>query len=444
MFKTRYARRLFIAIAAGGVLAIVAGVLLFSSDSVSATPAKTFETGQEGMSAWYAAAVSRVDSPVPHAGTYSLRVQPKGTNWGVEETWPGTFTVAQGTSYRFSAWTKSDTGDTAVKMSVVWIAGGNRQLREDTVFAASTLPREWSEKSRTLTAPRAATSVVFRFTGTGRGSWQLDDITGAPTSAPTTYPPAATTATPAPTSTTTAAATTTTTTTAPPATTSATTATCANPAFVTSTADDGWSDGGYYVHNNLWNAADYQVSQKLAACSYRDWSVTATADNNNGDGAVKTYPNVHKDYHDWDTGKEPPLSDYPRITSTFATQSPRTGIYNVAYDIWLNGVPGDREIMIWTDNYRQSPAGDRVADGLSFSGTTWDLYATDDNEYLAFVPAKPMTKGSLDLTAFLNYLVKEDRVPANSTLGQICFGVEIVSTDGKPATFQVTDFSITD
>ena len=442
MIKSRYARRLFVAIAAGGVLVLITGMLLFSSASVSATPGKTFETGGEGLSPWYAATVSRVDGPPAHAGRYSLRVRPNGENWGVEEAWPGTFTVTQGTTYRFGAWTKSITGATTVKMSVVWVAGGNRQLREDTVFTASTLPRQWTEKSRTLTAPRTATSVVFRFTGTGRGSWQLDDVTDAPTSSPTTTKPTTTATTPPPTTTTPTTTTTTTTTTAPPS--APATTTCANPAFVTSRADDGWSDGDYYVHNNLWNASDYQVSQTLSACSYRNWSVTATADDNNGDGAVKTYPNVHRDYHDWDTGKEPPLSSYPTITSTFATQSPRVGIYNVAYDIWLNGVPGDREIMIWTDNNRQTPAGSRVGEALPFGGTTWDLYATDDNEYLAFVPAHPMTKGSLDLTAFLDYLVTQDRVPAKSTLGQICFGVEIVSTDGKPATFQVTDFSITD
>jgi hypothetical protein len=172
--------------------------------------------------------------------------------------------------------------------------------------------------------------------------------------------------------------------------------------------------------------------------------VTTTADDSEGDGAVKTYPNVHKDYHDWGTGKEPLLSSYATLTSTFAATSPHVGIYNVTYDIWLNGVPGDREVMIWTDNYRQVPAGSQVASDLPFAGTTWDLYATDDNEYLAFVPARPMTKGSLDLKAFLDYLVAKGRVPADSTLGQICFGVEVVSTDGKPATFQVTDFSITD
>ena len=272
-------------------------------------------------------------------------------------------------------------------------------------------------------------------------SRHVDDVAATPTARPTTR----TTTTSAPSTTTTtvsAAPTTTTTTKAPPAAPAATN--CTNPAFSTSEGDDGWSDGDYYVHNNMWNASDYSVSQKLAACSAGNWSVTTTADDSQGDGAVKTYPNVHKDYHDWDTDKEPPLRQYSRLTSTFAATSPHTGIYNVGYDIWLNGVPGNREIMIWTENHRQSPAGDRAASGLSFSGMTWDLYATDDNEYLAFIPSRPLTKGTLDLKAFLDYLVKNNRVPANSTLGQICFGVEVVSTGGKPATFQVTDFTVTD
>jgi hypothetical protein len=275
---------------------------------------------------------------------------------------------------------------------------------------------------------------------------RIDDVAATQTAHPTSRTTTATTTTssttPPTTATTTKAAPTATTKKAPPA--APVVANCTKPAFSTSEDDDGWSDGDYYVHNNMWNAADYPVTQKLVACSAGNWSVTATADDNQSDGAVKTYPNVHKDYHDWETDKEPPLRQYSRLTSTFAATSPHTGIYNVAYDIWLNGVPGNREIMIWTDNYGQTPSGDRVAAGLRFSGKTWDLYATDDNEYLAFVPPRPLTKGTLNLKAFLDYLVKNGRVPANSTLGQICYGVEVVSTGGKPATFRFTDFSITD
>lgn len=423
--------------------------LLISSAAVSAAPLKTFETDAEGISPWYGAAVSRVGSPAAHGGTYSLRVRPRATNWGVEEARPGEFAVTQGRAYRFAAWARADSGTTSVRMTVVWIGGDDRDLREDTVARVPALRRQWAESTRTLTAPAGATRVAFRFTGTGRGSWQLDDVAATPAG---TAPPATTipaTTTPPTTSTTppsapaTTSPTTTDPTTAPPLTT-APAVTCTDPAFSTSTSDDGWSDGEYYVHNNMWNADGYTVSQSLAACSHQNWSVTVTADDSAGDGAVKTYPNVHKDYHDWGTGKEPLLSAYPTLTSTFAATAPRTGVYNVAYDIWLNGVPGNNEVMIWTENRGQTPAGDRVATGLSFSGTTWDLYATDDNSYLAFVPAQPLTRGTLDLKAFLDYLVAKGRVPANSTLGQICYGVEVVSTDGKPATFQFTDFSITD
>ena len=60
----------------------------------------------------------------------------------------------------------------------------------------------------------------------------------------------------------------------------------------------------------MWNTSGYQVSETVEVCSYRSWNAIATADNSSGDGAVKMYPNVHKDYHDWGSGYEPPLSDY--------------------------------------------------------------------------------------------------------------------------------------
>src|SRR3954462_2351778 len=32
----------------------------------------------------------------------------------------------------------------------------------------------------------------------------------------------------------------------------------ADPLFVTSDPNGGWSEGGYYVHNNLWNSRKYE------------------------------------------------------------------------------------------------------------------------------------------------------------------------------------------
>ncbi|SES36183.1 Glycosyl hydrolase family 12 [Pedococcus cremeus] len=214
---------------------------------------------------------------------------------------------------------------------------------------------------------------------------------------------------------------------------------CTNPYFTTSDSNGGVTDHGYYVHNNLWNASSYPGTKGTTqVCSYRSWNHIGTA-KNNGDGAVKTYPNVHKDY----SGRT--ISSFPRLTSRFAATSPGTGIYNVAYDLWLNGVPND-EVMIWTDNHKQVPAGSRFASGVKLGGYTWDVYATSGNGYLAFVPSNGarITSGTIDIKAMLGYLVSKGRVASSATVDQICYGVEIVDTGGSSATWRFTDFSITD
>lgn len=210
---------------------------------------------------------------------------------------------------------------------------------------------------------------------------------------------------------------------------------CASPAFVTSDANGGWSNGGYYVHNNMWNSQVTLGPETLTACSYRDWYVVSNQTNEAG--AVKTYPNVHKDYD------KTPISSLHYLTSSFAATTPHVGIYDVAYDIWLNGVAtsGSDEIMIWTDNYKQVPAGTK-ADTVTLSGHAFNVWKTKDDSYIAFVPTSVLTSGTIDLLALFNWLIGKGWLPSNSTLGQICYGVEIVSTDGAEAKFTFSDFSI--
>jgi len=207
--------------------------------------------------------------------------------------------------------------------------------------------------------------------------------------------------------------------------------------FKTSDRNGGWSTGGYYVHNNMWNSAEALGPETLYACSYHNWYVVSKQTNHAG--AVKTYPNVHKDYNNVR------ISSFDRIRSTFAATSPHVGIYNVAYDIWANGVAtsGSTEIMIWTENFKQVPAGNKVA-RVGLGGRTYNVWKTSDNHYIALVPTAVMKSGSIDLLAIFKWLMSKGWLPANSTLGQIDFGVEIVSTDGRNATFTFTDFSITD
>jgi Glycosyl hydrolase family 12 len=213
-------------------------------------------------------------------------------------------------------------------------------------------------------------------------------------------------------------------------------AACAKPVFVTSDPNGGWSDGGYYVHNNMWNMAAGLGPETLSACSYDNWYVVSNQ--TNSQGAVKTYPNVHKDY------KEVPISSFSKLTSRFAANSPHTGIYNVAYDIWTNGIAtsDSTEFMIWTENYKQVPAGKRAMT-VTLGGRTYDVWKTSNNHYIAFVPTTTLTSGTLDLLEIFTWTIAQGWLPEDATLGQICFGVEIVSTDGQDAMFEFTDFSIT-
>jgi hypothetical protein len=211
---------------------------------------------------------------------------------------------------------------------------------------------------------------------------------------------------------------------------------CTNPVFVTSNPNGGWSDSGYYVHNNMWNSAYVLGPETLYACSYHNWYVVSNQTNNAG--AVKTYPNVHKDYNNV------AISSFNTITSTFAATSPHVGIYDVAYDIWTNGVAtsGSTEFMIWTENYNQVPSGNLAATVI-FGGRTYNVWKTSNNGYIAFVPTVVFTSGTVDLLEIFKWTMSKGWFPSNSTVGQIDFGVEIVSTNGANATFKCTDFSIT-
>jgi hypothetical protein len=204
-----------------------------------------------------------------------------------------------------------------------------------------------------------------------------------------------------------------------------------------SNAQDGITLGGFYVDTDTWNAANYPVSQTMYVCDFNSWYVVAKMDNATGDGAVKTYPNVHKDFN-----AAPAISSFSAISSRFAHAGPHVGIYEFAYDIWLNGVAsnGSTEVMIWTDNFNQVPSGS-VQETVTFSGQSYKVYKS--GSYIAFVETVNETSGSLNLLDFFDHIVAKGWIPSTSTLSAVDYGVELVSTNGANATFTVSDFSLT-
>jgi hypothetical protein len=213
--------------------------------------------------------------------------------------------------------------------------------------------------------------------------------------------------------------------------------TCTHPSYVTSEQLGMWNLAPYFVYNDMWGVSGYNVTQTLYACSYSNWYVVADMNNGSGNGAVKTYPNSHRDFDN-----EPAISSLHSVSSTFAETSPGTGIYEDAYDIWLNGIAssGSTEVMIWTENHGQVPAGS-VQGTATIDGRSWTVWKTSGN-YIAFVANSNFTSGTMDLLAFFQWIMAKSWIPSSSTLGQVDYGAELVSTNGVPATFTFSNFSV--
>jgi hypothetical protein len=214
---------------------------------------------------------------------------------------------------------------------------------------------------------------------------------------------------------------------------------CLDPAFVTSTpigTNSIWPNGGYFVFNNVYNTTDAPGPQTISACSYQSWYVVS--DQSSDAGAVESYPNVQMNFD------EVPVSSLHVITSRFAETSPHVGVYEDAYDIWLNGVgeAGSTQILVWVDNFGRVPTGTKVTTA-TLGGRTYDVWKTSDDMHIVLVATVTFTSGTVDLLEIVDWTIAQGWLAATSTLGQIDFGVEIESTGGVSATYTFDDFAIT-
>ena len=254
--------------------------------------------------------------------------------------------------------------------------------------------------------------------------------------------PPTTTATPAPPTTTTP----TTTPTAPPTSTTTTPpgGACTNPVWTASGNDDMKQFNGYFVHNNVWNPPS-GGSQKISVCSERSWFVEAK-NFPNDNFEVFSYPNVHRDLPNYPKGVA--VSSFSTVKTTFAGVPQAKGNFNVAYDIWLNGVGngnGSTELMIWTETRPQTlqPLGIDQGD-FTINGVGYDVYRYTSGgiNVVSYKARSTVRSGTFDLKQIIGDGVSRGFVPANPRLSSVDYGVEYRFTDGT-ARFDVSDFSLT-
>jgi Glycosyl hydrolase family 12 len=185
----------------------------------------------------------------------------------------------------------------------------------------------------------------------------------------------------------------------------------------------------YVVNQDEWNPASGS-SQTLTATSHNDWSVQTSQPS----GAyVRTYPDVSQNL------PGDAFSSYTRAVQTFTDSvSYTSGTGETAADLWLNGAPGTSsynsatvEVMVWTDNHGQTPAGTDTTtakiDGQTF--TVWECATSGcvsslGHTYFAFVLQGSETSGQIHDVGTIGWLVSHGLMKGSLPFDQIDYGAE--------------------
>jgi hypothetical protein len=203
------------------------------------------------------------------------------------------------------------------------------------------------------------------------------------------------------------------------------------------------------VTQDAWNPTSALLSQTLSASSMSHWQVHA--DLSAGNTAVLSYPDAQDTLTDA-SGNPTPLSDFASLTSTYATQMPSdTGTagpaddYEAAYDIWLghNAANYSQEIMVWTDNHNQTPAGSDTGKTWTdpSTGVAYEVWANSGNNPVTLVRKSNTTSGSVDLLSLFNWLHSAG-YSTETGVNQIDYGFELCSTSGHTEAFTVTGYTL--
>jgi Glycosyl hydrolase family 12 len=143
------------------------------------------------------------------------------------------------------------------------------------------------------------------------------------------------------------------------------------------------------------------------------------------------------------------------LVADFNIKTRAQGIHNTSFSLWaVSAIPVSKknithEIMIWTDFAGQPPAG-KLVDSLALNGTMYNVYIEPNQKensgensntwtYVAFVAQEPVSHGPLDISAFIDYLLRRGMLNNATYFTSLEFGNEI--SQGAGIT-EIQDFAI--
>ncbi len=208
---------------------------------------------------------------------------------------------------------------------------------------------------------------------------------------------------------------------------------------------------GVILKNNLWGKSKLKNPDQAVLCSFKKedlfgwkWQLPNNA------GGVIGYPALQVGRNPFENGESNvaalpvPVFEIKRLSVQYDVETHvKNKKYNLAFDLWLADVREysleniKTEIMIWEDYFDFTSFGKKVATIISPFGTYDVLEGHLDNpkfsqdwQYIAFVRTVPRTKGEVDISFFLKYLVSKGMISTEHYFTSIEFGNEIGNSSG--------------
>ena len=218
-------------------------------------------------------------------------------------------------------------------------------------------------------------------------------------------------------------------------------------------------NAGYLYENNVWGQGAISGEDRLQCLLKRaangkvqyGWRWRWPR----GAGNVKAYPEVLFGYKPWSAFSTTPdlprrISAIDELTVAYDVSLRGRGQYNLAFDIWVTGsdrpTPSDitHEIMIWVGEPARAwePYPGKRVGTARIGGAAYDLYIKPHAEwlpehgapnvvYIAFNARAARLSGGIDVKEFLDYLTKNDYLPADGYVASVEFGNEIMYGSGE-------------
>lgn len=217
---------------------------------------------------------------------------------------------------------------------------------------------------------------------------------------------------------------------------------------------DTFTQGNYFIQNDEWGYGNGAGWQQICSGSSSNNSWSSTWWWPYGNGQIKAYPSIVRGWH-WGRWS-PNAGGFPVMVSTNAPL-PTSVSYGMSgnnafdnsYDVFFSpstnpGSPS-AELMVWLQYSNTSPAGSKVASGVSLGGVsgTWDVWAGNVGwPVWSFVRTSQVSSFSTNLQPFVYYVAYTKGWLSKSWyILDIEFGTEIIQSNGANGSISIYNYS---